>query len=194
MTVKNGRMRRRRNGFVLVAAGCAVAASGCQPSLHAATRRPDPPQSAAPTPRPTITVLKGARTLAAGGTAPFEAQRGVSLRLTASRPKVSRVRLSSSYGYAPAHGYYVTFTLTLVNTGTQPVQVGPSNFVARIPGEGKVTSYDGNAPYSGASAQLDTTVVDPQQTVRAPVTFDVRRPHGTLSFVPDRSAAIVWRF
>ena len=169
-----------------------MAVTACQPRLQA--RQEPPAATLTPAPAPTITVLKSARTMAAGATAPFQAQAGVSLRFTASRPSVSRTRLSSSYGYAPARGYYVTFNLTIVNTGTQTVQIGPSNFVAKIPGEGRVTSYDGNAPYSGASAQLDTTAIDPGQTVRAPITFDVRRPHGTLSFVPDRSAALIWRF
>jgi hypothetical protein len=124
----------------------------------------------------------------------FTAQAGVSLRLTASKPRVSRTRLSHSYGYAPARGYYVTFTLTIVNTGTRPVDLGPPNFRVRIPREGVVTTYDGNAPYSGASTQLDNTELTPGERLRAPLTFDVRRPHGRLEYVPDRSAAVVWAF
>ena len=63
-----------------------------------------------------------------------------------------------------------------------------------VPGEGRVTSYDGNAPYSGAHAQLDNTELDPGEVLRAPLSFDVRSPHGRLQFVPDSSPAIVWRF
>lgn len=116
------------------------------------------------------------------------------MRLTASRASVSRTRLSSSYGYAPARGYYVTFVVTVVNTGSSPLTIGPTNFRVRIAGEGVVTTYSGNAPYSGASEQLDATQLDPGQSVRGPVTFDVRRPHGVLSYVPDRSAAVNWTF
>lgn len=147
-----------------------------------------------PSPRPTITVTRAAHSLLAGATTDFTAQAGVSLRLTASRPQVSRTRLSSTYGYGPARGYYVTFALTIVNTGTQPVDLGPPNFHVRVTGEGVVTAYDGNAPYSGASRQLDNTELAAGESVRAPLTFDVRRPHGVLMYLPDRSAAVTWRF
>lgn len=139
-------------------------------------------------------MLKSAHDVSAGATVTFQAQAGVSLRLTASKPRVSRSRLSSSYGYGPARGYYLTFMLTVVNTGTQPVSLGPPNFVLRIPGEGTVTTYEGNAPYSGASAQLDNTELDAGQSLRAPLTYDVRRVHGQLQYRPDRSAAVIWRF
>lgn len=172
-----------------VLAGC-----GAQSGPHRQHVGRDRTGPAAPTPAPTITIVRSARTLAAGQAATVTAQQGVSLRVQASRPSVSRVRLSSSYGYPPAHGYYVTFTVTVVNTGTLPVDIGPANFRARIAGQGSVTTDDGNAPYSGAPEQLDTTQVDPGQTLRGPVTFDVRRPHGTLSYLPDRSAAVEWRF
>jgi hypothetical protein len=147
-----------------------------------------------PSPAPTITVLRSAQALEAGQTATLRAQAGVSLQVRAGRPQVSRTRLSSSYGYAPAHGYYVTIPITIVNTGDSPVAIGPANFRLRVTGEGTVTSNDGNAPFSGAAEQLDTTQVDPGQTLRGPVTFDVRRPHGTLSYFPDRTAAVTWRF
>jgi archaellin len=139
-------------------------------------------------------VLRSAHDVAAGAAVEFTAQAGVSLRLTASKPRVSRTRLSASYGYGPARGYYVTFTITVVNTGQQPVSLGPANFVLRVPGEGTVTSYQGNAPYSGASSQLDNTEVDPGQSLRAPMSFDVRHVHGQLEYRPDRSAAVIWRF
>jgi len=124
----------------------------------------------------------------------LDAQPGVVLRLSASVPSSSRTRLSTTHGYPPAHGFYVTFRMTIANLGSKPVMLGPGNFVVVIAHEGRLTSYDGNAPYSGAPAQLDTTEIDPGDVVRAPLTFDVRRPHGTLLFVPDTSAAITWRF
>jgi hypothetical protein len=165
---------------------------GCR--AHPAARSAAPTTSDSPTPAPTITVTKAAHTLDAGATTDFTAQAGASLRLTASRPRVSRGRLSPSYGYPPARGYYVTFALTIVNTGSQPVDLGPPNFHVRITGEGVVTAYDGNAPYSGASRQLDSTELAPGESVRAPLTFDVRRPHGVLMYLPDRSAAVTWQF
>jgi len=180
----------------LIVTSAALAAvslvAGCR--AHPAAAPPTVDTTASPLPRPTITVTKSAHVLVAGGTTDFTAQAGVSLRLTASRPQVSRGRLSRSYGYPPARGYYVTFSLTIVNTGSQPVDLGPPNFHVRIPAEGVVTSYDGNSPYSGAPGQLDNTELAPGESLRAPLTFDVRRPHGVLMYLPDRTAAVTWQF
>lgn len=185
-------MRGRVLATAVTAGVLATTLAGCRTS-HVA----GPPVTGTTTgssPRPTVTVTKSARALDAGATTDFTAQAGVSLRLTASRPQVSRGRLSRSYGSPPARGYYVTFGLTIVNTGSRPVDLGPPNFHVRVPGEGVVTAYDGNAPYSGASRQLDSTELAPGESVRAPLTFDVRRPHGLLMYLPDRSAAVTWRF
>lgn len=172
---------------------CVLAATGCA-SRERTFTEPPATATASPTPDPTVTIVRTAHSLRAGQGTSLTAQAGVSMRLTASRPSVSRTRLSSSYGYAPARGYYVTFVVTVVNTGSSPLTIGPTNFHVRIAGEGVVTTYSGNAPYSGASEQLDATQLDPGQSVRGPVTFDVRRPHGVLSYLPDRSAAVNWTF
>jgi hypothetical protein len=169
----------------LVTVGCAAGSAPTQPSGHKPSRA---------TPAPTRTVIAGARVYPAGATAVIHAQAGVGLRLRASAPRVSRTSLSSSYGYAPSRGYYVTFRLVAANTGRRPISLTPRDFVVRIPGRGQVTSYDGNAPYSGAGAQLDATVLDAGQRVAAPLTFDVSRPHGRLAFAPDGSAAAIWTF
>src|SRR5205085_10829314 len=99
-----------------------------------------------------------------------------------------------SYGYPPQHGWYVSFRVTVENVGVQSVELGPLDFFARIARHGRVTVDDGNAPYSGASAQLDRTQLDPGQTERGPLTFDVSRPHGRLVFAPDGSPAVTWTF
>jgi hypothetical protein len=140
------------------------------------------------------TVIHRFRAVRAGQPAVIQAQAGVALRLTVSRPTVSRTRLSSSYGYPPQHGYYVTFRVTVANTGRLPVQVGPADFVVRVGHDRAVTTYDGNAPYSGASRQLDTTQVAPGERVSGPLTFDVAAVHGRIAYVPDRSAAAAWTF
>lgn len=185
-----GRLPALLTRYGLLVAGPVLA--GC--AVHPAAAPPPQDSAGSPSPRPTITTTLAARELPAGAGTDFTAQAGVSLRLTASKPRVSRTRLSASYGSAPAHGYYVTFTLTIVNTGTRPVDLGPPNFHLRIPHEGIVTAYDGNAPYSGAPTQLDSTELAPGERLRAPLTFDVRHPHGTLEYLPDRSAAVVWSF
>jgi hypothetical protein len=172
-----------------------VALAGCGPHVHEAAPPPshisEPPS---PSPAPTITIVRTGHVVRAGTTVPFQAQTGVALKIRASKPSVSRQRLSPSYGYAPSNGYYVTFLVTMVDTGTRSIAIGPGDFYVQVSRQGKVTTLMGNAPYSGASAQLDTTQLDPGQTVSGPLTFDVRTPHGTLAFAPDGSAAVSWTY
>jgi hypothetical protein len=176
-----------------LAAALGLAVTGCGP--HAVRRDTGPSPSAHPvSPAPTITVVRTAHTVRAGATVPFHAQAGVSLKIRATRPSVSQRRLSSSYGYAPARGYYVTIVVTLANVGARSVAIGAGDFFVQVLRQGKVTTLMGNAPYSGASAELDTTQLDPGQTVTGPLTFDVRSPHGSLAFAPDGSAAILWTY
>ncbi len=171
----------------------AALTAGCSRPVHRPQAQPTPTVTVVK-PAPTKTIIRSGRVVRAGTTVPFQAQAGVALRIRASRPSVSTHRLSSSYGYAPSHGYYVTFVLTLANTGTSSVDIGPGDFFVRVSRQGKVTTLMGNAPYSGASAQLDTTQLDAGQTVSGPLTFDVRSSHGTLAFAPDGSAAISWTY
>ena len=153
-----------------------------------------PPIVTTPTAQPTRTIVHAFHRYAAGQTADIEAQAGVSLRVTVSKPSVSRTSLSHSHGYPPQHGYYLTFHLDIVDTGRQPVVVSPRDFVVVMPHQGKVTSYDGNSPYSGASRQLDTTELEPGDHVSAPLTFDVRQTHGRLDFRPGTTTAVAWTF
>jgi hypothetical protein len=191
-------MVRVRVGAVLavtcLATGCLTTGCGPGGGLAGARRPPSTAPTGRPSPRPTVTVVRTGQTVQAGTTAIFRAQAGVSLSLRASVPSVSRRRLSRSYGYAPARGYYVTFAVTVVNTGTLPVNLGPADFFVQVRGEGRVTTVMGNAPYSGASAQLDTTQLSPGERLTGPVTFDVRRPSGTLAYAPDGSPAISWSY
>jgi predicted small lipoprotein YifL len=152
------------------------------------------PPSATPTPQPTHTIVHAFRRYAAGQTAGIEAQTGVSLTVTVSKPAISRTSLSRSHGYPPQHGYYLTFHLDIVDTGSQPVVLSPRDFVVLMPHQGTVTSYDGNSPYSGASRQLDTTELEPGGHDRAPLTFDVRATHGRFDYRPGKKPVAVWTF
>lgn len=171
-----------------------VLAGGCASSPGQGGPPPGPTSSAPAKPRPVRTVVLTGPTYPAGHAATFTAQAGVSLRLVVSAARTSTTRLSSSYGYPPQRGHYVTFRVTVTNTGRRRVDVLTSYFYVRIRGQGKVGVEDGNAPYSGASAQLDNTQLDPGQTERGPLTFDVVRPHGALVFAPDRTPAVTWVF
>lgn len=188
-----------RAPHVVAAALTALAAipvAGCG-AAGGVVGRGQPPSSAStasPSPRPVRTIIRDRHVVRAGRTVRLEAQAGVRLSLTVSKPSFSRTRLSPSYGYPPQHGFYLTVRVTVVNDGSRAVHIAPQNFVVHIPGQGRVTSYDGNSPYSGASRQLDTTEIEPGQRVRAPLTFDVSGRHGRIAFVPDESPAVVWRF
>lgn len=177
-------------GIVVVAVAAAAACSPRTPAPQAEST----PSAHHPSPAPTVTVFRTGRVVRAGTTVPFNAQAGVALKIRATKPSVSTHRLSSSYGYAPAHGYYVTFVVTLANVGTSAVAIGPGDFFVQVSRQGKVTTLMGNAPYSGASAQLDTTQLDAGQSLSGPLTFDVRSPHGSLAFAPDGSAAVTWTY
>ena len=178
----------RRLGAVAVVAATLVPGCAADAGSPGAAR----PSPSSPTPRAVRTVVRTGHAVHVGQTVRLAAQRGVALRLTAAAPHSARTRLSSSHGYPPAHGLYLTFRLTIANVGRKPVLLGPGNFVVAVQGEGRVTSYDGNAPYSGAPRQLDTTQIAPGEVLRAPLTFDVRRAHGRLLFVPDSTAAVTW--
>lgn len=118
---------------------------------------------------------------------------GAAFRLVVEQPSVSRTSLSSSYGYAPLHGFYVTVHVRLTATGDQPVLIGPANFFASV-GGAHVTTNDGNAPYSGASRALDSTAADPGETVTGPLTFDVTTPHGVVYYEPNSKPICGWTF
>ena len=177
------------------ATGVAVSfLAGCADQPVQRTVRTPAPVTVTVTPPPARTVVHAFHRYDAGHTADFHAQKGVALRLLVGRPHVSTTRLSPAYGQPPVHGYYLTFHLAVTNTGSRPVDLSPGDFVVRMPRQGRVSSYDGNSPYSGASRQLDTTEIEPGDRVSAPLTFDVRRRHGRVDFRPDASTAIAWTF
>jgi hypothetical protein len=175
----------------VVSIGLLAAVTGCAGS---STTPPAGRDTHGQSPAPGRTVVSTAHVHPAGEAAVIRAQAGVALRLRASKPRVSRTSLSSSYGYPPQHGYYLTFRIVAVNTGRRTISLGPRDFSLRIPGRGRVTSYDGNSPYSGAAAQLDATELEAGQRVAAPLTFDVGHRHGRLAFAPDGSPAAVWTY
>lgn len=167
--------------------GCGAGGSGGQPTTgsHSPPARPSPAR----------TVVRDHPTYRAGATGVVDSPREhASLRVTAGVPRVSTTRLSPGYGYAPARGHYVTFRITIVNTGRVPVAIRPLDFAVRTPGLGRTTTDDGNAPYSGGGQQLDNTELDAGQRISNDLTFDVARPRGTLLYAPGGRTALAWRF
>jgi hypothetical protein len=177
-----------RRGRLLSACAALLPAVACS-ATSTPVAGPSPPSTS---PRPVRTVIRNTHVVHPGQAVRLDAQPGVALRLRATGPEISRTSLSSSHGYPPSHGYYVTFRLTITNVGRRPVGVGPGDFAVVVDGEGRVTSYDGNSPYSGGGRQLDPTELGPGDVVRAPLTFDVHNRHGRFGYYPDRSAAVTW--
>jgi hypothetical protein len=141
------------------------------------------------------TVVRSHPTYRAGQTGRVDAVREhAALTIHAGRARRSATRLSPSYGRPPLHGHYVTFRLTVVNTGRVPVLVRRGDFSVRTPGLGRTTTDDGNAPVSGSGSQLDTTQLAPGERVSNDLTFDVRHPTGTLLYAPSGRVALAWTF
>jgi hypothetical protein len=175
---------------------CAVVAAltGCGHVRHRVVTHHLPPVVTSPTPQPARTVVHAFPRQRAGESAVIHAQAGVGLRVTVSRPSVSRTSLSSTHGYPPQHGHYVTFHVAVANTGSKPVDLSPRDFSALIAHQGRVSTYDGNSPYSGADKQLDPTELEPGDTVHGPLTFDVRSTHGRFDYRPGGATVAEWTF
>jgi hypothetical protein len=120
--------------------------------------------------------------------------KGAAALLKVGKPKVSRTRLSSSYGDNPVHGYFVNFPIKILNIGSKPLLVDRLDFYVKTPGLGKVNTNQGAAPYSGASEQLDTTELEKNQGVSNFLAFDVSTPHGKFVYGPGGKVSVAWRF
>lgn len=158
------------------------------PTVVTTTRTAHPPN-------PTKTVVRDYRTYRAGQTGVLQSRSQHALLLmSVSKPSTSTQRLSSSYGYPPANGHYVTFVITIKNNGRVPVLLQRLDFFVQTPGKARTTTDDGNAPFSGSGTQLDTTQLVPGKRVTNNLTFDVGDPSGTLFYAPDGEKAIAWKF
>jgi hypothetical protein len=179
---------------VLLAAG--LAAAGCTSTQTVGAPGPSTTTTVAHTPkgRATKVILRGFHTLRAGQSGEIIAAHGAEMKIKASIPKASTTRLSPSYGYSPQHGYYVTFRISVANTGSQQLVIERLDFWVNTPGLGKVTTNSGNAPFSGSPTQLDTTLLTPGQKVSNNLTFDVSHPSGTLVYGPGGKPSVAWRF
>ena len=131
----------------VVLAGVALLATGCHIGRHKTIGVPGPDTTITHSlsPDPTKTVIKRYPTYPAGATATINVpQEHASLTITAGAPSKSTTRLSPTYGYAPSHGYYVTFPLTIKNTGQASLLIERLDFYVKTPGLGKITTNDGN--------------------------------------------------
>ena len=146
-------------------------------------------------PQPTSTIIKAYPTYQAGATSTITVpQENASLTITAHVPSKSKNRLSPTYGYPPANGYYVTFPLTIKNTGQASLLIERLDFYVKTPGLGKITTNDGEAPYSGSPQQLDSTLLAPGKKLTNNLTFDVSHPKGTFYYAPGGKPSVAWTF
>jgi hypothetical protein len=139
-------------------------------------------------------VIRHYRTQRAGQTGILTSRsQHASLRLTAGRPMQSSAALSS-YGDPPRYGHYLTFRLTITNTGSAPILVRRLDFWLKTPGTARTTTDDGNAPFSGAAQQLDTTQLPPGHRISNDLTFDVAGLSGTLFYGATGHPQLAWAF
>jgi hypothetical protein len=120
--------------------------------------------------------------------------KGAAALIKVTKPRVSRSRLSSSYGDNPVHGYFVNFPIKILNIGSKPLLVDRLDFYVKTPGLGKVNTNQGAAPFSGAPEQLDTTEVDPGKGLSGHLAFDVSTPHGKFIYGPGGKVSVAWRY
>jgi len=170
--------------------GCAVGGGSTTPGRVLVTT-----VTRSATPNPQRTVVRKYPTLRAGeaGVISSPAQHA-SLRMAVGPPRVSQTRLSPTYGYPPRYGHYVTFRLTITNTGKAAIEIQRLDFWVRTPGAKMTTTDDGNSPYSGSGSQLDTTELTAGQHVSNDLTFDVAHPSGTLYYGPRGHKELAWTF
>lgn len=189
-------MRTFRIARVVVLAAALTMTAACNPFSSSTKHEPGPTV--------TITskhhtskaiVIYKYRTLKAGQVAQIgTANNGAAVLIKVGKPRVVRGPLSSDYGYAPSHGYYVNFPIKMYDDGTTSVLVNRLDFWVNVPGLGKVNTNQGNSPVSGAHEQLDTTELERGQGVSNFLAFDVSSPHGTIVYGPRGKPNVAWRY
>lgn len=148
-------------------------------SGHAATPSPTPSHRTTPSPRRTITLPPRSQFTVGQTATVANPASGAHISITVAAPSYSATALGS-YGYGPQEGLYVTFPVTVANSGTVPIVLSVTDFVVDERGLSGRTPYDGNSPYSGEPTQLDHTEVAPGQRVSGFLTFDEPGRHGVL--------------
>ncbi|MBV9487543.1 MAG: DUF4352 domain-containing protein [Frankiaceae bacterium] len=148
-----------------------------------------------PTPGPTKTIVRNYQTLQAGQTGElFSRSQHAGLDINVGQPAVSHDRLSTTHGYPPQHGSFVTFKLTIRNIGKVPVLISRLDFYVDTQGASHTTTDDGNSPVSGSESQLDSTQLSRGEHLTNYLTFDVAHTSGTFFYAPHHDKSLAWRF
>lgn len=175
---------------LLAVAGCGGSSAGPGGAAPAPVVSP----SASPSPSREPAVAPPACPLPIGATVTLGNPSAARLRLTVSRPTWSRTSLSRDYGKTPRNGFYLSVQARVTSVGGQSALVSGEDFYVLLADGKKVTTNDGNGPYSGASQAFATTALDPGETVTGPLTFDVAKQRGQVVFAPASAPACSWRF
>lgn len=146
-----------------------------------------------PSPRPTVTLPARSKFLVGQTATVIDAATSAALQITVGAPQVTSGALGS-YGYGPQEGLYLSFPVTVHNSGSVAVVVHVLDFVVDEPTLPDRTVDEGNTPYSGAPRQLDNTVLAPGQQVSNVLTYDEPGRHGRLRWVTGGVTACSWSF
>jgi hypothetical protein len=183
-----------RTGLGRAALLLAVAASTAACNLSGSSGGGPQPTITTTHTHQTVVIVKRHQVLNVGDTAELGTPgQAAAATMTVGKPKISTKALSS-YAYAPEYGYYVTFPITIVDTGQQTIVINRLDFWVDTPGLGRENNNGGHAPFSGAHTQLDTTPLSPGDRVHNYLTFDVSHPTGTFVYGPNHRLSVSWRF
>ncbi|MGH9127797.1 MAG: hypothetical protein ACRDY2_02250 [Acidimicrobiales bacterium] len=176
-----------------------AALSGCNTGSS-----PRPPATTTVTTAPTSTTSTTARTQVVFGkcTLGVPATFSPGLKLLVAPPTTSTGPLGTGNGYAPRNGYYLSFQVTASDVGSTQVEIDPgfnysashTGFVVDETGATGVTVTSGNAPFDGSLTVLDTSPLEPGNSVNGPIIFDVPHTHGKLSYMSSGHLVCTWPF
>jgi hypothetical protein len=180
------------------AAGALIVVTGCNLGSHTTTIHEPTTSSTVfrtKTPAPVKTIYRNYQTLQVNHTGQLLSKsQHAGVDIFVGKPSVSHTRLSTTHGYPPLHGSYVTFKIVIRNVGKVGILVQRLDFFVRTPGARKTTTDDGNSPASGSDSQLDSTELQPGQQISNFLTFDVAHPTGTFFYAPHGDKSLAWKF
>lgn len=193
--------RRRHTGLIvlgvivgvlvlLVAVG--AAAGGRKNGTHVS--KANHPTATGQPAAPAARQPKGEKQFALGETGEVSNDGKVAGTVTVSDPKATQ-KAPDEYSKPPAKGWFVTLTVTAKATGSATFDVNPFNFYVRG-SDGQHYEYgDGNSIEAGGDGDLNAATLNPGETVKGTVTFDVPDQHGVLVYAPALGRALAsWTF
>lgn len=100
----------------------------------------------------------------------------------------------NEFASRPANGNYVTFTITAKATATGTFDINPFDFYFRATDGRHLDLTAGNAVEATRDDDLSATTLNPGETVKGTIVFDLPGTHGELVYAPLSQALGSWNF